>query len=543
MKKKIFIALALTVLAACLFAIGVFAADVAEPNETIYLAQSKESDVAKALIDEGKIVVTYDELLSSTYADAAENSAYFDKYTDGTHVEMVLIEDIFVPKTIVPSNIGILIRKAITFTVKFNGFSLYIDSQSNTEYNGIVVRNRGALIRLIGTKAKDENGNISSDIVRPSGDIAEGTFNTTGCHMDVFKYSRAFVDLYAGSAYAENLRGTAEKGVFRGFSGNIDLIELKDCALFASNNYSVDIMSHSATVIKANGGYYQGFEIYSPADGSLVENATVTGCGIEYDSWHNTTNTWTIKNSVVNKVTTRSGRTHLVFIDCKFPENMSWALNGDDGGDCFVRIYTSPTCTQPGTIELKRSTAKGTANPYEEEVNNYSAPALGHIVDKETATGVTWENYFENGAYEGVCARCSIATVETTPSADPLFVNRGFSYAQYADATRSMTQLFKVNKEMTKYLENGYDFGVVAMLNEGGAEVSPLEIANMVSASFKELDYDYFNIKITGIPLEKEKTTIVFCAYLVNDGKTYYLNDGTTSNLVSGLTYEIVSKK
>ena len=540
--KKLLITFIIALSLICAFTVCAFAEELVA-DETIYLAQSKDTAEAQALINAGKTVVTYDELLSSTYADAAENSAYFDKYTDGTHVEMVLIEDIFVPKTIVPSNTGILIRKAITFTVKFNGFSLYIDSQSNTEYNGIVVRNRGALIRLIGTKAKDENGNISSDIIRPSGDIANGDFNTTGCHMDVFKYSRAYVDLYAGSAYAENLRGVTEKGVLRGFNGNIDLIELKDCALFASNNYSVDIMSNSATVIKANGGYYQGLEIYSAADGSLVENATVTGCGIEYDSWHNTTNTWTIKNCEISKVTTRSGRTHLVFIDCAFSENISWSLKGDDGGDCFVRIYTSPTCTEDGTIELKRSTNKNSDNPYEDEINNYSAPALGHEIDIENATGVVWENYFENGMYQGFCTRCKADTNEQEGTAKPLFESKGLSHAEYQDTTKSMTQGFKVNTEMLVYLENGYDFGIIATVNKDGGEIAPaLDGTDVVSASFVKAGYSIFHVKITNIPEANKDTKIVFCAYLVNGDKTYYLNNGTTAETVVGLDYTTVSK-
>ena len=302
-------------------------------------------------------------------------------------------------------------------------------------------------------------------------------------------------------------------------------------------------------------GFGGGKESVSFSEGSYIKNTRIAKHKAYFDSYLAAAcpkEPVEIENVIFeNKnIYFWTGRYSLNFIDCTFPEDYSIEINGDREGNAKVTITETATCEKAGRQAYSEA-VQGKAeyitsfDSLETVVEQYSIdnPALGHNITAETATGVTWENYYENGLYEGVCARCSIATAETTPSADPLFVNRGFSYAQYADATRSMTQLFKVNKEMTKYLENGYDFGVVAMLNEDGAEVSPLESANMVSASFKELDYDYFNIKITGIPLAEEKTTIVFCAYLVNDGKTYYLNDGATSNLVSGLTYEVVSKK
>ena len=82
MKKRILIATVLLLLLTCAFALIVSAEDnVPEVTETIYLAASKESEAAQALINEGKTVVTYDELISSTASDAASGVSFFDKYT------------------------------------------------------------------------------------------------------------------------------------------------------------------------------------------------------------------------------------------------------------------------------------------------------------------------------------------------------------------------------------------------------------------------------------------------------------------------------
>lgn len=544
MKKRFLLTALITALLVCTFAFVVSAeSSVPEVTETVYLAASKDSETAQALINEGKTVVTYDELISSTKSDAANGVSFFDKYKEGDHVEVIFVEDIFVSKTLVPTDTGILIRKPITVTFKYNGFSHYIDCGGSTNYNGIVLRNSGALLRLIGTKAKDANGEFSKEYTIPTGDVADGNYKTTGCYTDVHKYANSYVDVLGGKVYCENLRGWGSKAVIRGMNGTNSLFEFKNCALFADNGYAVDDMTQSATVIKIDGGYYQGVEIYSPANGSLIENAVLEGCGIEFDSWHSSPHIWTIKNTSINKIYTKSGRTHLVLIDCEFdPE--TFALYGDGWGDQFIRAYTSPTCDKDGTITLYRSTGKGTANIYEDEINNYSAPALGHLISLESAMGVTWDNYFENGLYYGICERCALEGSEKTGSADPLFVNMGLSYSEFEDDTNQMAQGFKINSHMKKFLQEGFDFGVIATVNKSGTEYAPsLNGEGVVSASFTNLGFEIFYIKMTNIPNEYKNTAVVFCAYLVNGENTYYLNNGKTSKTVVGLSYNDVSSK
>ena len=65
----------------------------------------------------------------------------------------------------------------------------------------------------------------------------------------------------------------------------------------------------------------------------------------------------------------------------------------------------------------------------------------------------------------------------------------------------------------------------------------------VVSASFANVDFEMFYIKLTSIPAAEKDTAIVFCAYLVNGEDKYYLNEGKTSKTIVGLSYNYVSTK
>ena len=107
-----------------------------------------------------------------------------------------------------------------------------------------------------------------------------------------------------------------------------------------------------------------------------------------------------------------------------------------------------------------------------------------------------------------------------------------------------MAQGFKINAHMKKFLDTGFDYGIIATVNKDGTEYSPsLNGEGVVSASFTDLDFEIFYIKMTNIPDEYKSTAVVFCAYLVNGENTYYLNNGETKKTVIGLSYNEVSAK
>jgi hypothetical protein len=235
-----------------------------------------------------------------------------------------------------------------------------------------------------------------------------------------------------------------------------------------------------------------------------------------------------------------SGGALVVLIDCKWTYDSKKVNYGSRTGPVSTIIaITSATCNSSATKTVYKSSGAVVDESYAE-----ANKALGHEIDIENATGVVWENYFENGMYQGFCARCKADTNEVEGTAKPLFENKGLSHAQYQDTTKSMTQGFKVNTEMLVYLAEGYDFGIIATVNKDGGEITPtISGAGVVSASFAKASYSIFHVKVTNIPEANKDTKIVFCAYLVNGGKTYYLNDGTTSETIVGLDYTTVSSK
>ncbi len=554
--KKLLITLALSLAMLCAFTICVFATD----NEAVeyYIVQNGESELATSLKNEGKNVLNVYDLFSN-----AEN-CFFNTMADGDSVIFNLAENLTTEMSGVSNNPtvspAIKIDKAITVTVNFLGYSWYQTSEKG--YDGFVLLNADATLNLIGTKAKLEDGTVRT---------LGTSYSSTEYSDEIDLYSN-FVAVYAGGGtlYCENLSiSCLEEPIFQkdGYLAGAVTAEFVDSAFRARTNYfgiNLGGKNNCNNIIKVNGGVYGTISIHNPLEGCYIKNArllsTTGGNSLYIDSWKNRNaytflvensifddrywaegdaNILIFKNSTLGIIYLRgdgSGGAYAEVIDCTY-DSVDFTGNKGTGQ---LTVINSASCEKAGSrVVVTYSNEANLETPDE----SYSAPALGHLIPEEAVSGVEWENFFENGAYCGICSRCQEDTKETTPSASPLFVNKGLSFAEYADTTRSMTQAYKVNREMLVYLEDGYDFGIVATINEAGAELTPaLDGSGVVSASFKALGYSIFNVKVTNIPDTHNNTKIVFCAYLVNGDKTYYLNEGTTSQKIVGLDYTTVSK-
>lgn len=287
-----------------------------------------------------------------------------------------------------------------------------------------------------------------------------------------------------------------------------------------------------------------GVDLFDVAEGALIENCIITAdtsnrwYGISIDCW--SAKDGVMHPFVIKNTKTADGRT-LTFsavggfqdIYIYDSDYVVGTLGTDSGGPAHLEKITSSTCVEQG----QRVVYEGSSTP----ISTEALPLLDHSI--EVFIGVEWDNFFENGFNTGLCAVCEAQAREQEPSASPLFESKGLSYAEYVDTTKSMTQGFKVNKDMLVYLEAGYDFGVIATVNKDGNEIAPaLSGDGVVSASFTKSNYSIFHVKVTNIPEANKETKIVFCAYLVNSGKTYYLNNGTTAEAVVGLDYKTVSE-
>ena len=152
---------------------------------------------------------------------------------------------------------------------------------------------------------------------------------------------------------------------------------------------------------------------------------------------------------------------------------------------------------------------------------------------------------------------CSATSVVGTIA--PVFEWVGYSRSEFADANGSyaVTQGFKVNRAAAEeYLsyQADFSFGIVAAVGvdaplslvdgkvvaENGALTAP--VSKLVNDKLTFV-YDYFDIKVVGIPGEgtekgdQRGTAIVFNAYVVANGQIKYLHAGKTYDTAQGTSY------
>ena len=538
MKRKLLIVAMLVVLALSLFVISVSAEEnVPEVTHSYYLVQSLDSEAALALNAEGKTnLVVYADLIGSTLEktnNETTKSVFFGDFAEGSHIEIILAEDIFVPKTIVPSNMGILINTAITVTIKYNGFAHYIDNSSSSGSNGIILRNRQAKIRLIGTKGKDlADGGISDNYKRPSGDIANGDFKCDNSNLDVFKYAGEYVAAAQGTVYVENVRSYTGTALVKTNSG-VGLFEFYDCALYSGNNYAIDIMGNDAKTIIFENGRCQGIEFHSALTGSRFKNVIVTGDGVVMDCWNFTGQVWEFEDCTINQVRTSSGRTHLYFTGCTFDEKTLF-LGKDNGGESYLYVITKPTCTEAGSRyyyygNSNEANADVIATKTNDEQYPIDNPALGHGFDANDITNIEYKNgYMSAGLCTSNCVRCDVAgIIEEEASASPLFSSLGYSKPE--NGTMGVAVSFKVNKDAIEIYEGvtskSLEYGAVAaaydnlggktLLDDNG-NINTLEKGGVIKAPVSQANVTSLTLKITGFTKEEHKDVkLVLGAYVI----------------------------
>ena len=568
MKKKLLIVAMLVVLALSLFAVSVSAEEnVPEVTHSYYLVQSLDSEAALALNAEGKTnLVVYADLIGSTLEktnNETTKSVFFGAFAEGSHVEIILAEDIFVPKTIVPTDIGILINTAITVTIKYNGFAHYIDNSSSSGSNGIILRNRQAKIRLIGTKGKDlANGGISDNYKNPSGDIAEGNFNCANSNLDVFKYANDYVTAVQGTVYVENVRSYTGRALVKSNSG-AGLFEFYDCALYSPNNYAIDIMGNDAKTIIFENGRCQGIEFHSALTGSRFKNVIVTGAGVVMDCWNFTGQVWEFEGCTINQVKTGSGRTHLYFTGCTFDEKTLF-LGADGGGACYLYVITKPTCTEAGSRYYyygndKRENADVIATKANDDQYPIDNPALGHGFDADNITNIEYKNGFMSaGLCTSNCVRCNEAGVtEKEASASPLFNCLGYSKPE--DGSIGVAVTFKISKDAIAVYEAvtgaSLEYGAVAAaydnlgdktILDSNGDATKLDKGGVIKAQINQEKISTLSLKITGFTKEEHKDTkLVLGAYVIEAKESaksvsYLQASSAESGLYSYITYNTI---
>lgn len=538
MKSKLLLVVSFVVLLCMCFTFSVLAEDnVPQVTDTYYLVNSEESPAYADLTAQGAKVVCYDDIIGDT--TGTQSSVFFGGFSDGSHVEIVFAEDIIVPKEMARHNYGILISNAITVTFKYNGFGHYIlsgtyvnDSEQEvaSSNNGIVVRNRNATVRLIGTKGMDNAGTVSDVFSLPTVDIALGTCDTSSSNLDVYKTTLHYLSIIEGNAYVENLRGYTTNSVIyaeQNVSTAQGTYEVYNSAMSAVNDRAFSLNSTQSKIIKIDNSYIKGLAGYSVLDGSYVYNSTITGAGIYIDSWHNPGKVWHFVNCNIpgDRIGTGTGRTYLCFTDCTFRDGMKWQLSGDNGGNQYIRIFTSPTCEQPGTMEMKQSTNRGGENPFAEEYANFSSPALGHTGGADWAFNYAGDKYLSELTATKGCTRCGLWEPQTV-YVGTMFQALGYSVPQFGN-NFSITAGFSMNKDaIQKYEElsgSKLSFGCVVALKDclgeniapldGNGNAVTLEIGNVIKADMTSNINCYMNVKVK-LTSEHADTMLLITGYI-----------------------------
>lgn len=185
------------------------------------------------------------------------------------------------------------------------------------------------------------------------------------------------------------------------------------------------------------------------------------------------------------------------------------------------------------TAYTMKGTAAGSSAP------TYTEIAFAHTIEKENV-GVYYSNYFEKGYILNACY-CGEELCAATATLDPVFTSRGVSVPTFEGAQAAVTQGIKVNREALNKLE-GVDFGLVVDVNLFGEAYCPIS-SGATTQSLLDREYDYFDIKVSGIPAEYCDTAIVFCAYVSVGDEIFYLDDGATYKTVTGVSYNSLKGK
>ncbi len=173
-----------------------------------------------------------------------------------------------------------------------------------------------------------------------------------------------------------------------------------------------------------------------------------------------------------------------------------------------------------------------------------------------TMTGdveMQFNGYTKDITFVDTCTRngCGFEGVDSSKTIGAIFQCLGYSYTESALGGKySMAQFFGVNEENLEKYENeigtNLTFGVIAKANVVEADqivgaISPsLDGERVLYKDFTNGKHNYFEIKVSNITTELKDTKIVFCAYVIENGKMSYLNNNQTVEELTGESYNDV---
>ncbi|MBO5380174.1 MAG: leucine-rich repeat protein [Clostridia bacterium] len=486
MKKKIFLVLALVVMLVCVFAISVSAKEA-------YLEPIPEN-----LLWENDTVthfIVFDDEKYYTGSGSTLNQLNVEK-----------IEESLASLGISSADIGKTYLTKFVFPAYLNGTLLtYIDVNSSIKTNKYFKHVCG-YVSFPGTMTKTHDMNDCVNQLRGI-DFGENSQLTVIPYCFANKATKLKEVKNFPTAKLVTIEGDAFNGAKQAFRGEL-VINAKTIKQSAFNNATTFVTS------------------------------LIFGENVERIE----TQAFSVKSSE-----TGLGNPHLEYIE--FKSDVSKIATTSYGpfyfelGGSSRSEYTSLKCIVLSNEENKNAISNGATIFNDIAPNSYIRFFLdetkeiihsSHEIDYENAT-ISYESFLENGTLTSYCTRCNKAE---TVSTDPLFVNLGFSAAEYAGGGMSIG--FKVDKKaIEKYEEitgETVNYGVFAVLAEkiGANDIFDSEgkaLAGVIAADITDTDFDIFNLKIVGFTGDQVDTKLAMGAYVgtTKDGTTEYayLQGGT----------------
>lgn len=562
MKRKLLTLILFALLFCFAFAVSAFAAkEITGVTHTYYVVASQDSDVALGLQAEGKETIVLSEVYGATNNNAPSEGDWVTQFEDGAHVELIFAENIIES---VGDNTGILLAGKITVTVRYNGFCHLVTNGGRV--NVFVLKHSGAQINLIGsTDIYGEDGKVDpkTDFVYNTSDLSKNT-------VQIY-HGKVYCWVYDGNVYAENIRTlTGEEFVYSEddnstADGNIEnTYEFVDCAA-KSNSASIGLLGKDSATKKVliTNGYYSQVKAYTLLSGTTFKDCTIDA--FVMDCWDIENQFADFRNCTLGSIITSSGRTHLRFYDCEF-DIAKLSLGSDGGGACYALVYTSPSCTEDGTLNVYKynnGTTPVNSKDNPEGDSKYAATVTEYYANPDNkAKGHTfssWAFEFAGAMYMSACTAtrsCEVCEGTENEEIASMFAKHGYSVPTYPTAEASIYLGFNINRDaITKYEElsgSKFSFGVLAAAEDRiGTGVAPLDqngepIERAIALDMTEYTgYAIFGIKIGGISDQYKDEPLLMAGYVIEDKQNgeslsiYYLQN--KDELVTPETFEYVT--
>ena len=556
--KKLVLFLTVLTFVCFIFAVSAYAAPFGgEVTDTFYVVASQGSEVANALTAEGKSVV----VLAEIYADTRQTSGndWIDAFEDGDHIEFIFAENIIES---VGDFKGILLNKAITLTVRYNGFVHLITDAKRDKENVFVLRNGSANINLLGSsEIYDENGEVIKNFTYSSTDLSKNKVQ--------IRHPKVYCWVHDGGAYVENIRSTTGQELVYvdndDSSADTDIrntYEFVNCSLYSGTD-PVGLQGQGAAhkYVKICGGYYSSMTLHTIYSGSYIKDCTVGK--FTMDCWGIPSQMLIFENvTVEGSITTYTGRTHLSFYDCNI-DVTKLSLGSDGGGSCYALVYKTAGC-EAGELTVYKN-------------GNGSTPVNGKDVNSDSRYAQTVEDFYADPAnvglghtydwafnYEGArflsalcatneCIRCG-NTIDTV-TVGAMFTTLGYSVPEFGSEL-AITVGFAINKDAIaqneKLTGSKINYGCVVALKDrlgefnapldANGDAVTLEQGNVLKADITGTDNSYMDLKVY-LTEEHKDVSLLMSGFITeaNDDAfgVFYMQFG--NSLVENNAFEYIS--